>query len=130
MTAAMVVSSVVLQVGLRAIRRGRTGPFTRMLGITLGLGLVFIVLQIVGFSSLAFGIRDGGAYGSLFYVMTSLHMAHVFGGVLFLSLVLAQSRTGQLSMVRHEPVEAGAIYWHFVDVVWIGLFTVFYLIVR
>ena len=53
-----------------------------------------------------------------------------FGGVLFLSLVFAQSRTGQLSMRRHEPVEAGAIYWHFVDVVWIGLFTLFYILVR
>ena len=51
-------------------------------------------------------------------------------GVVFLSLVLAQSRTGQLSMARHDPVEAGAIYWHFVDVVWIGLFTIFYLMAR
>ena len=89
----------------------------------------FLVLQLRDYSHTGFGIHDG-IYPSLFYVMTSLHMAHVFGGVLFLSLVLAQSRTGQLSMVRHEPVEAGAIYWHFVDVVWIGLFTVFYVIVR
>jgi len=62
--------------------------------------------------------------------MSSLHLAHVAGGVVFLSMILAQSRTGQLSLERHEPVEAGAIYWHFVDVVWIGLFTAFYLLTR
>src|SRR5207245_143325 len=95
--------------------------------ILLGVGL--LVLQLRDYAHTGFGIHDG-IYPSLFYVMTSLHMAHVFGGVLFLALVLAQSRTGQLSMVRHEPVEAGAIYWHFVDVVWIGLFAVFYVIVR
>jgi len=128
-TAMLVSSSFVLQAGLRAIRRGDTKALERWLGLTILLGVGFLVLQLRDYAHTGFGIH-GGIYPSLFYVMTSLHMAHVFGGVLFLSLVLAQSRTGQLSMVRHEPVEAGAIYWHFVDVVWIGLFTVFYLLVQ
>ena len=64
---------------------------------------------------------------SLFYVMTGLHMAHVFGGVVFLVLVLVQGIGGQLSDASHDSLEAGAIYWHFVDVVWICLFTTFYL---
>jgi heme/copper-type cytochrome/quinol oxidase subunit 3 len=50
----------------------------------------------------------------------------VFGGVVFLCLVLAQALGGQLSDAHHDSLEAGAIYWHFVDVVWIGLFTTFY----
>jgi cytochrome c oxidase subunit 3 len=62
--------------------------------------------------------------------MTGLHMAHVIGGVVFLSLVLAQARSGELSLARHEPIEAAAIYWHFVDVVWIALFTVFYVMAQ
>jgi cytochrome c oxidase subunit 3 len=62
--------------------------------------------------------------------MTGLHMAHVIGGVVFLSIVLSQAWTGQLSLRRHEPVEAAAIYWHFVDVVWIGLFVVFYVLTQ
>jgi heme/copper-type cytochrome/quinol oxidase subunit 3 len=62
--------------------------------------------------------------------MTGLHMAHVAGGVVLLSLVMGQALTGQISSVRHEPVEAGAIYWHFVDIVWLGLYTAFYLTVR
>jgi heme/copper-type cytochrome/quinol oxidase subunit 3 len=59
--------------------------------------------------------------------MTGLHMAHVIGGVVLLGMVYVQTRSGQLSMERHEPIESAAIYWHFVDIVWIGLFSVFYL---
>jgi heme/copper-type cytochrome/quinol oxidase subunit 3 len=128
-TAMLLSSSFVLQAGVRAIRRGDTRALERWLGLTIALGVGFLVLQLRDYSHTGFGIHDG-VYPSLFYVMTGLHMAHVFGGVLFLSLVFAQSRSGQLTMNRNEPVEAGAIYWHFVDVVWIGLFTLFYLLVR
>jgi heme/copper-type cytochrome/quinol oxidase subunit 3 len=128
-TAMLVSSSFVLQAGVRAIRRGDARALERWLGLTIALGVGFLVLQLRDYSHTGFGIHDG-VYPSLFYIMTGLHMAHVFGGVLFLSLVFAQSRTGQLTMHRNEPVEAGAIYWHFVDVVWIGLFTLFYLLVR
>ena len=127
MTVAMVLSSVILQVGLRAIREGRTRPYTRLLGGTLALGLVFIALQIVGFSGVKFGIRDG-AYGSLFYIMSGVALAHVVGGVLLLALVLARTVSGQLSMVRHEPAEAATIYWHFVVIVTIVLYVLFYVV--
>jgi cytochrome c oxidase subunit 3 len=128
-TAMLISSSFVLQAGVRAIRRGNVRVLERCLGLTIVLGLGFLVLQLRDYSHTGFGIH-GGVYPSLFYVMTGLHMAHVFGGVLFLSLVFSQSRTGQLTIRRSEPVEAGAIYWHFVDVVWIGLFTIFYVLVR
>ena len=126
LTVILITSSVVLQTGLRAARRGEAGKLTGRLLVTVLLGVAFLGLQGYDYSRLAFGIHDG-IYPSLFYVMTGLHMAHVAGGVVFLSIVLAQARSGQLSLDRHEPVEAAAIYWHFVDVVWIGLFTVFYL---
>jgi cytochrome c oxidase subunit 3 len=128
LTAILVTSSVVLQLGLRAIRRGRPVAFERLLGLTVLLGLSFLALQGYDYSQLSFGIRDG-IYPSLFYVMTGLHMAHVAGGVVLLSVVAAQALTGQLSPTRHDPVEAATIYWHFVDVVWISLFTVFYIAV-
>ena len=82
---------------------------------------------LMGVAAIGFGIRDG-IFGSLFYVMTGLHMAHVFGGVVFLVLVLLQGIGGQLSDASHDSLEAGAIYWHFVDVVWICLFTTFYVV--
>jgi cytochrome c oxidase subunit 3 len=129
LTVILVSSSVVLQTGVRAARRGDGRALTTRLAITVGLGLAFLGLQGYEYTRLTFGIR-GGIYPSLFYVMTGLHMAHVIGGVVFLTIVLQQSRTGQLSLRRHEPVEAAAIYWHFVDIVWLGLFTVFYLLTQ
>jgi cytochrome c oxidase subunit 3 len=129
LTAILVSSSIVLQVGVRAVRRGRIAAFERLLGLTILLGACFLALQAYDYAQLAFGIKDG-IYPSLFYVMTGLHMAHVAGGVVLLSVVMSQVVTGQISTARHEPVEAAAIYWHFVDVVWIGLYTAFYLSVQ
>jgi cytochrome c oxidase subunit I+III len=60
--------------------------------------------------------------------MTGIHMAHVVGGVVFLALVFGQATSGRLTPEHHDPLAAGAIYWDFVDVVWICLFTVFYLL--
>jgi cytochrome c oxidase subunit III len=128
LTATLVTSSVVLQFAVRAIRRGRVGTFERLLVLTILLGLSFLALQAYDYSQLTFGIKDG-IYPSLFYVMTGLHMAHVVGGVVLLSVVGAQAFSGQISVARHDPVEAAAIYWHFVDIVWIGLFTVYYVAV-
>jgi cytochrome c oxidase subunit 3 len=127
LTAVLVTSSGTLQLGVRAIRRDRVRAFLGWLGLTILLGVTFLGLQLYDYSTLRFGVRDG-IFGSLFYVMTGLHMAHVFGGVVFLAVVLVQGVGGQLSDASHDSVEAGAIYWHFVDVVWIGLFTTFYVV--
>ncbi|HCP62148.1 MAG TPA: heme-copper oxidase subunit III, partial [Actinobacteria bacterium] len=129
LTVLLVTSSVVLQMGVRSARRGDERGLVRWLTITVALGVAFLALQGYDYSRLTFGIHDG-IYPSLFYVMTGLHMAHVVGGVVFLSLVLAQARSGELSLDRHEPIEAAAIYWHFVDIVWIALFTVFYVMAQ
>jgi cytochrome c oxidase subunit III len=127
LTAILISSSVVLQLGLRAMRRGRSRSAIAFLSSTILLGAVFLALQFYDYSQLGFGVKDG-TFGTLFYVMTGLHMAHVFGGVVFLGLVLYQLMSGMLTRTRHESLEAGSIYWHFVDVVWICLFTVFYLL--
>jgi cytochrome c oxidase subunit III len=127
LTVVLVSSSVTLQIGVRAIRRDRTRAMLVWLGLTILLGATFLGLQLYDYSLLGFGVRDG-IFGSLFYVMTGLHMAHVFGGVVFLLLVLVQGVGGQLTHAHHDSMEAGSIYWHFVDVVWICLFTTFYVI--
>ena len=129
LTAILIASSVVLQFAVGAVRRGRFGTFRSLLGLTILLGVCFLALQVYDYSRLMFGIHDG-IYPSLFYVMTGLHMAHVVGGVVLLSVVMSQALTDQISTERHEPVEAATIYWHFVDIVWIGLYTAFYLSVR
>ena len=127
LTVLLVASSVTLQIGVRAIRQDRTRAMLVWLGLTILLGAGFLGLQLFDYSLLGFGVRDG-IFGSLFYVMTGLHMAHVFGGVVFLVLVLVQGLGGQLTYAHHDSMEAGSIYWHFVDVVWICLFTTFYVI--
>jgi cytochrome c oxidase subunit 3 len=127
LTVILVSSSLTLQLGVRAIRRDRARLLLFWLGLTILLGAAFLGLQLYDYSLLGFGVRDG-IFGSLFYVMTGLHMAHVFGGVVFLVLVLLQGLGSQLSDASHDSLEAGAIYWHFVDVVWICLFTTFYVL--
>jgi cytochrome c oxidase subunit III len=127
LTVLLVASSVTLQIGVRAIRQDRTRAMLVWLGLTILLGAGFLGLQLFDYSLLGFGVRDG-IFGSLFYVMTGLHMAHVFGGVVFLVLVLVQGLGGQLTHAHHDSIEAGSIYWHFVDVVWICLFTTFYVV--
>ena len=127
LTVVLVASSLTVQLGVRAIRRDRARPMLLWLGLTILLGATFLGLQLYDYSLLGFGVRDG-IFGSLFYVMTGLHMAHVFGGVVFLVLVLTQGLGGQLTHAHHDSMEAGSIYWHFVDVVWICLFTTFYVV--
>jgi cytochrome c oxidase subunit III len=127
LTVILVASSLLVQMSLRSIRRGDRTRALGWLGGTIVLGVTFLALQLYDYSQLGFGLKDG-TFGTLFYVMTGIHMAHVFGGVVFLALVFAQGARGGLSASRHDPLAAGAIYWDFVDIVWLALFTVFYLL--
>ncbi|MDP9330588.1 MAG: cytochrome c oxidase subunit 3 [Actinomycetota bacterium] len=127
LTLILVASSGTVQMAIRSARRGEMKRASTWLGTTIVLGVVFLALQLYDYSTLEFGVKDG-VFGSLFYVMTGIHMAHVFGGVVFLALVFAQARGGLLSPEHHDPLAAGALYWDFVDVVWICLFTTFYLL--
>jgi heme/copper-type cytochrome/quinol oxidase subunit 3 len=67
-------------------------------------------------------------YGTVFYTLTGFHGAHVFGGVVGLSILTARAGQGQFSARNHVAVEAVSYYWHFVDVVWVALFTTLYLL--
>lgn len=128
LTTILIVSSFVIQFGVRAARQGKIRKAQWFIAITVIMGLVFLGLQAYDYSRLEFGIKDG-IYPSLFYVMTGLHMAHVIGGVLLLVLIGAQSLNRQTEWAKHETLQAGAIYWDFVDIVWVLLFVVFYVAV-
>jgi heme/copper-type cytochrome/quinol oxidase subunit 3 len=67
-------------------------------------------------------------YGTLFYTMTGFHGAHVTGGVIGLAVILIRGLQGQFSARHHTAVEAVHYYWHFVDVVWVALFLVLYVL--
>ena len=127
LTAILVASSFTMQFAVWAIRRGDTGKLKLWTAITLGLGVVFLIGQIYDYSQLGFGIADG-VFGTVFYTLTGFHGAHVFGGAVGLTVILARALRGQFSQRNHVAVEAVSMYWHFVDVVWIGVFSTIYLL--
>ena len=127
LTVLLVTSSFTAHAGLLSIKRGDRRGLLRWLVVTLTLGFSFLALQLFDYAELGFGLRDG-IFATLFYTMTGFHFAHVFGGGLFLYLVMLQAYRGEFSPDEHTGVEAATIYWHFVDVVWIGLFTTYYIL--
>jgi cytochrome c oxidase subunit III len=129
-TVLLIISSFTCQVGVWAIRRNDRKGLTRAIAITVVLGAVFLVMQAIDYS-LLYGedVRlDSGPFGTTYYTLTGFHGAHVLGGVLMLSVVLYRSMSGQFSSRHHDMVEATSMYWHFVDVVWILLFSTLYIL--
>ena len=129
-TILLIVSSFTMQWGVWRIRRDDRTGMNRALVVTLILGILFLAMQAYDYSILyGEGIRlNSGIFGSLFYTMTGFHGAHVFGGVVGITVMLLRGLAGQFSGRHHVAVEAVSIYWHFVDVVWIALFTTLYLL--
>jgi cytochrome c oxidase subunit 3 len=126
-TCVLVLSSLTMHLGVLAIRRGNVKALARWVGITLVLGVVFLCGQIYDYAHLDFTIRDG-VYGSTFFTLTGFHGAHVFGGAMYLFIVLIRTLSGQFSQAHHAAVEGASMYWHFVDVVWIALFFTLYVL--
>jgi len=127
LTIILVTSSFTCQLAVWAIRRDDRAGFIRNIGVTLVLGIVFLIGQAYDYSTLGFGISDT-PFGTTFYTLTGFHGAHVFGGAVMLSVVLYRGLAGQFSARHHDAVEATSLYWHFVDVVWIALFSTLYIL--
>jgi len=129
-TVILVASSFTCQFAVWAIRRGDRRGFIRNISVTFVLGVIFLILQVYDYGLLySEGLQLGsGAFGTTYYTLTGFHGAHVFGGVLMLGVVLYRGMAGQFSSKHHDAVEAVSLYWHFVDVVWILLFSILYLL--
>jgi cytochrome c oxidase subunit 3 len=127
LTIILILSSFTCQFAVWSIRRDDRTGFVRNIGITLVLGIVFLIGQLYDYATLGFGISDG-VFGTTFYTLTGFHGAHVFGGAIMLSVVLYRGLAGQFSSRHHDAVEATSLYWHFVDVVWIALFSTLYIL--
>ena len=126
-TIELLVSSVTMQLAVTAIKRGDRKGLRNWLVPTLVLGVLFLVGQGYEYTRLGFLPRDG-IFAGVFFTLTGFHGAHVTGGVIFNAICMLRTLKGQFSAQRHLAVEAASIYWHFVDVVWIGLFTTIYII--
>ncbi len=127
-TVILVLSSVTMQMAIWAIRRDDRRGFLRNMAVTFILGVLFLLMQAYDYSLL---FQDGltmgsGPFGTTYFTLTGFHGAHVFGGVIMLGVILYRGMTGQFSSRHHDAVEAASLYWHFVDVVWILLFSILY----
>lgn len=128
-TVILLSSSATLWWAEQAIKRGTQSQLRAGLLITFVLGAVFLGLQAVEWSQKAFTPQTS-AYGSLYFTVTGFHGAHVVAGLLMNLVVQFWAWRGFFSARRHELVSNAALYWHFVDAVWIAVFTSLYLIPR
>jgi cytochrome c oxidase subunit III len=129
-TAILIASSVVCQLGIMAIRRGDRRRFIRLMGLTFAMGVVFLLLQAYDYTVLmSEGLSMGSStFGTTYFTLTGFHGLHVLGGTLMLAAVYLRGRSGQFNARRHDMAEAVSYYWHFVDVVWVVLFSILYLV--
>ena len=126
-TAILISSSFTMHWALESAkhenRRGlRVGLLT-----TFGLGLTFLLVQINEYVHIGFAPQDH-AQGTIFYGLTGLHGAHVFVGLTLLLFATIRAFRGHFSAEEHRGVEVPGIYWHFVDVMWIFVYTTIYIL--
>ena len=126
----LLMSSLTMVLALAAIQRGDHRRFRVWIIATALFGLTFIAGQIYEFTEF---YREGlslstNVFGSSFFVLTGIHGAHVTVGIIWLLSLWGLSMQGKLGVQHSERVEIAGLYWHFVDVVWIVIFTVVYLI--
>ena len=128
MTALLVSSSVVLWWGERGIEQGRQRRLRIGLVVTILLGAAFITMQVLEFRRELRVMQPGThAYASIFYTTTAFHGAHVTFGLLLLLFTLLRALLGHFGETSHLGVKVTPLYWHFVDVVWLFIFTMLYL---
>lgn len=129
-TGMLLLSSFFMNRAETAMAHGDRKTFLRGTLATIVLGVLFLIGVVgVEWRVAHFGPADS-ALGSLFYTMTGFHAFHVLTGVLFLLIVYRNGRKGLYTAEKHWPVEAAAVYWHFVDVVWVFFYPALYLIGR
>lgn len=135
MTFLLICSSVTMVKGLAAIQEGNRAGLCRFLGLTILGGVIFLSLQAYEWTHLiheGLGLTSnpwGAAqFGTTFFLLTGFHGCHVFAGVVYLGCVLIKALRGGYSANDWNGVETAGLYWHFVDLVWILVFTFVYLI--
>jgi cytochrome c oxidase subunit 3/cytochrome o ubiquinol oxidase subunit 3 len=132
-TVCLLSSSGTIAWAVRALVRGRTRAFDAAWGATVALGAIFLVGTAREWTRL---VRDQhltlatNLFGTTYYSLVGLHALHVTVGLLLLTTVLIFALRGRVRPRHVEPVEALALYWHFVDGVWVVVFSVVYLIGR
>ncbi|HWP59571.1 MAG TPA: cytochrome c oxidase subunit 3 family protein [Candidatus Acidoferrales bacterium] len=142
-TAVLIASSLTMALAVHAAETGRRKPLAGFLFLTLLLGSIFLAIKAVEYTHKfhehlvpgarfaypepAFS-RPAELFFSFYFAMTGMHALHMVIGVAILSVLVVQAWRGKFSPLNYAPVELTGLYWHFVDIVWIFLFPLLYLI--
>src|SRR6186713_3105622 len=128
-TALLLTSGITLTIAHHALRAGQRGKTMAFMWLTVLLGVTFLFVQGYeyhhAYSELNLKLSSG-VYGSTFYMLTGFHGFHVFVGMLMLLFITLRLQRGHFTPQRHFGFEGAAWYWHFVDVVWLGLYILVY----
>lgn len=124
----LISSSFVIHNADSAIKKGDVRGMQKWFAITAMMGIIFLIGQVYEYTHLEFGLTTN-LFASAFYILTGFHGLHVTIGVLAILAVLIRSRKpGHYGASNHFGIEAAELYWHFVDVIWIILFGLIYLL--
>ena len=120
-------SGVTMHYALENWKHAKRGAFNLFMGLTILLGAGFLAGQGYEYAHAAIGGWNGSIFGASFFTLTGMHGLHVFVGVCFLIALWIQTTRGVYDANRYFGLTAGTLYWHFVDVIWVALFFLFYL---
>ena len=126
-TCILVTSSFTMHWALTSIKRGNRAGLRAGLALTFFMGLTFLLTQIAEYSRIGFSPSDN-AFATIFFSLTGLHGMHVFVGLMLLLFATIRSFRGHFTPEHHHGVELPGIYWHFVDVMWIVVYTTVYIL--
>ncbi len=123
-TFVLIASSMTMHFALHSVRRGRAQLLRMGLAATFVLGAVFLISQVSAWSVLlaADVYAQANLYAFTFYMLTGLHALHVIGGLIPLGVIMRAAWRGAYSPLAHQPVKNTAMYWHFLDIVWLVMF--------
>ncbi|MEO5684117.1 MAG: cytochrome c oxidase subunit 3 [Chitinophagaceae bacterium] len=130
-TAAMLLSSVMMQLSVSAFKNRDMGKYRNLIATATGLGVLFIVMQVIGYRQLnSAGVKVEGSGGGVFFIIIfGLHALHVLGGIVTLLVLFFRSLSSRIRSYNAVPVEVAATYWHFVDLLWLYLF-IFFMVIQ
>ncbi len=127
-TVILVSSSFVIHYGDVAIKKGNVAGLRKWYWVTALMGAIFLGGQAYEYATLGYGLTTN-VFANCFYIMTGFHGLHVFVGILLILGVLWRSRVpGHYTAEKHVGVEMAEIYWHFVDIIWVILFVLIYVL--
>jgi cytochrome c oxidase subunit 3/cytochrome o ubiquinol oxidase subunit 3 len=132
-TICLLSSSLTIHFAVRALERGNIGYFRIFWFVTLALGTIFLIGTAREWHYLIYekGLTiSTNLFGTTYYSLVGLHAFHVTAGLVGLALVMLLSVAGKVQQKNAEPVDVFSLYWHFVDAVWVVVFTVVYIIGR